>query len=343
MNGNIKAYYPFEIKKLDKEEYAEVFKHFNGDTGTIEDFIRVGPKGYWFISGFAEEAPKIYNMELRPDDVWVISYPKSGTTWMQELVWQVANDFDYAKAELIPLMQRFPFLEFALFFNGEKAQTVLGRNEKDKAFLDAMSKSFDQVSSMPSPRFIKSHLPLSLLPPALLDSCRVVHVARDPRDVAVSYYHHYHFFGYMGYTGNFKHFWNLFIENKLDWTPYFENVKESWRMRDHPNMLFLFYEDALRDLPSTVKRVAAFLGKAVTEEQVSRLCDHLAFDNFKKNKSVNFEAIKEISVVNKDGSFIRKGKAGDWRGYFDEEMMQQAQRWMEHNLRDTDLRFPTVE
>ncbi|CAH0406342.1 unnamed protein product [Chilo suppressalis] len=341
MNSGTKDY-PYEIKNLDPEEHAKVFKQFNADGGVLEDFIRVGPKGYWFPCGFAELAPKIYNMEVRPDDVWVITFPKSGTTWTQELVWQVANDFNYAKAKDIPLWNRFPFIEFALFFNEEKAQKEFGCDEENKAMLDAANKKFDQVSTMQSPRFIKSHLPLSLLPPALLDSCRVVHVARDPRDVAVSYYHHYHFFRFYGYSGNFKQFWNLFIENRIDWTPYFENVKESWRMRNHPNMLFLFYEDALRDLPSTVKRVAAFLGKAVTEEQVSRLCEHLAFANFKKNLSVNYDILKDTRFVRNEGSFMRKGKAGGWREYFDEEMLQQAQRWMEHNLRDTDLTFPSV-
>ncbi|RVE44425.1 hypothetical protein evm_010902 [Chilo suppressalis] len=342
MNSDTKDY-SYEIKRLDPEEHTEVFKLFNGEAGVIEDYVRVGPKGYWFPLGFAELAPKIYNMEVRTDDVWVMSFPKSGTTWIQELVWQVENNFDYAKAENISLMERFTFIEGAMLFIGKKAQTVLQRNEKAKGFLDLLSMSFDQVmSSMPSPRFFKSHLPLSLLPPALLDFCRVVHVARDPRDVAVSFYHHYQFFISTGFTGIFKQFWNLFIDNKIDWTPYFENVKESWRMRDHPNMLFLFYEDALRDLPSTVKSVAAFLGKAVTEEQVSRLCDHLAFDNFKKNKSVNFEVFRGMDLTSKEGTFMRKGKAGGWREYFDEEMLQQAQRWMEHNLRDTDLTFPSL-
>ncbi|CAH0400058.1 unnamed protein product [Chilo suppressalis] len=270
MNSGTKDY-PFEIKTLDPEEHAEVFKQFKGDGGMLEDFIRVGPKGYWFPHGFAEMAPKIYNMKIRSDDVWVITFPKSGTTWIQELVWLVANHFDYANAETIPLSQRFEFIEVAMYFKGKKVQTALQRNEKTKALLDAVNTSFDRVSSMQSPRFLKSHLPLSLLPPVLLNSCRVVHVARDPRDVAVSYYHHYKFFRGIGYTGNFKQFWNLFIDDKIDLTPYFENVKEAWRMRHHPNMLFLFYEDAIKDLPSTVKRVAAFLGKVVTEEQVSRL------------------------------------------------------------------------
>ena len=42
----------------------------------------------------------------------------------------------------------------------------------------------------PSPRFVKSHLPFSLNNPRLLDVCKVVYVARNPKDVCVSFYHH---------------------------------------------------------------------------------------------------------------------------------------------------------
>ena len=45
-----------------------------------------------------------------------------------------------------------------------------------------------------------------------------------------------------------------------------------------------------------------------------------------------------------DQSFLFfSGKAGGWHEYFDEEMTLQADRWIEDNLKDTDLRFPHIK
>lgn len=77
--------------------------------------------------------------------------------------------------------------------------------------LEAVSQPGTQVlESTPSPRFMKTHLPFSLLPPALLDTCKAVYVARDPRDVAVSFYHLNKSIRTQGYIGDFKTYWKYF-------------------------------------------------------------------------------------------------------------------------------------
>ena len=38
---------------------------------------------------------RIKNMEVFEDDVWIITFPKCGTTWVQEMIWMIGNDLDY--------------------------------------------------------------------------------------------------------------------------------------------------------------------------------------------------------------------------------------------------------
>ena len=54
-------------------------------------------------------------------------------------------------------------------------------------------------------------------------------------------------------------------------------------------------------------KMAAFLGKSPTQEQLAKLQDHLRFESMSKNESVNREFFKTIGVARKDGAFIRKG------------------------------------
>ncbi|KAI5632724.1 sulfotransferase domain-containing protein [Phthorimaea operculella] len=334
--------YPWEIKEVEPELNKELINHF---TGQFSGYVRVGPKGYIMPHKFREEGAKLYHMPVRSDDIFVITFPRSGTTWTQELVWMLANDLDYAKSAAIPLGQRYPFIEQPVFFHPVLIERFKADNKDNEELHKVLQRlesiNIDRLDQMPSPRFVKTHLPMTLLPPTLLDTAKVVYVARDPRDAAVSFYHHNRLIKSHGYIGDFKTYWNFFIKDLIIYTPYFESLKEAWNCRHHPNMLFLFYEELKKDLPAAVRKVSKFLNKEYTEEQIAGLCDHLSIDSFKKNKSVNAEAKKDLGLFAEgEQAFIRKGIVGGWRDYFDEEMMQQADTWMQQNLRDTDFRFP---
>lgn len=70
--------------------------------------------------------------------------------------------------------------------------------------------SWEAIDKAPSPRFIKTHLPLSMLPPNLLSTAKVIYIARDPRDVAVSIYYLHKMCGKKLLRANVTHFWEAF-------------------------------------------------------------------------------------------------------------------------------------
>lgn len=63
----------------------------------------------------------------------------------------------------------------------------------------------------------------------------------------------------------------------------------------------------MQDLRGEIQKIAKFLGKTLTEDQLVKLTEHLRFDNFAKNETVNCEIGKEIGLMNNSGNFIRKG------------------------------------
>ena len=47
--------------------------------------IKSVPGDVYMPKKFALLAETIYRMEIREDDVWIVTYPKCGTTWTQVL------------------------------------------------------------------------------------------------------------------------------------------------------------------------------------------------------------------------------------------------------------------
>lgn len=71
-------------------------------------------------------AERVKRMEVYEDDVWVVTFPKCGTTWIQEMVWLVNNDLNYEKALKENLNVRYPFLEQVSFVIYWKFKTTNG-------------------------------------------------------------------------------------------------------------------------------------------------------------------------------------------------------------------------
>ena len=170
--------------------------HLGGAEDPVIKLSRFEPGGWIQASGlpvdFFREEMKIY-----PYDIWIITPPKCGTTWMQEILWLIENEVDTEKAKSIPQFIRIPFMEvqYELGQDAEKLPDDFDfENCTDIGLL--MEHSFEYVDrGLKKPRIIKTHLPLDLLPQKLLDTCKVVYVGRNPKDMVVSFYHHLQVYG----------------------------------------------------------------------------------------------------------------------------------------------------
>ncbi|KAK7868457.1 hypothetical protein R5R35_011206 [Gryllus longicercus] len=300
-------------------------------------YVRVGPHRALLPLYYLEHARAYHDMAVRDQDVYVVSHPKAGTTWTQEMAWCIANDLDFERAKVF-LPERFPFLEHTTLFDYRD----LFAKRPDMNFPLYVTNSVQYVSELPSPRFIKTHLPWELLPKQIQDGSKqpkIIYVARNCKDTCVSYYHHSKLLE--GYKGSFDDFCKLFMGNSLTFAPFWSHVLSFWKRKDHSNILFLKYEDMKKDLPAVIRQTANFLGKSMTEDQVKTLANHLSFQNMKNNPAVNYEAVVEINrtfnLIEAEGQFMRSGQVGEWKATMTPELIKQFDSWTEKNLKGTDL------
>ncbi|XP_066994996.2 luciferin sulfotransferase [Anabrus simplex] len=195
--------------------------------------VRVSPSDCILPVRYKQFADRIKNFEVREDDVWIITYPKCGTTWTQEMVWLLMNNMDFKTAIQERLSLRSPFIEYVSISNPEE----------DKEFGLNCVDTISLAENSPSPRCIKSHLPKDLLPDQLwTKKPKIVYVTRGAKDVLVSYYNHHRLLN--GYTGSLRDFAEVFMsESVVYWDPFWKHILDFWKIRNEENILVNSYEE----------------------------------------------------------------------------------------------------
>jgi len=340
MSSGIKEHeFPYKIRQLDAETNQRIAAAFEGQPNGL---VVVNHWGFKVCAtSSAEDLHAVYNYPLDPRDVWLISPPKNGNTWSQEMIWLLANDLDYQGAQKPLMPDRWNFLDWPLVNDNQWMGEFMGQVAAESPELMAGG-PLSGNPHRPSPKFIKSHLPLTLNNPDLLNTCKTFFVARNPKDACLSFFKHCRLMKNQGYVKDLPTFMQMYMDGEIFETPVVPMIIEAWNMRQHPNLCLVFYEDLQRDLSGQLRRMAAFLGKSYTDGEIEKLAEHLHIDNFRKNPYVNMEGGLAKAIQNEgEGSFIRKGVVGDWFNHCTPEMDAKFDAWLEEQLKGTDLKFVT--
>ena len=280
-------------------------------------------KGLLFLNKTISEIEGIGTMEIRENDIWVCSFPRSGTTLTQELVY-LTQTLDFKTANTVQLDARFPIIDIKT----QKENPIPG--------------GLEEVQKRPSPRFVKCHLHHFLLPEQLKEGKgKVIYTARNLRDAMWSMYQ---FTCFMGAVMPFDKYFEYFMASRLPYTPWGRHVREFWDHKDDGNILFLKFEDTVRDMPGTVRKIARFLDRQLSDDDIDKICEHCSIGNMKKNEMTNLTYFKQHTTLNLSethGGHVNTGTGGAWRGRMTEEMDMLIQEMIEKHLAGSGLTFDT--
>jgi hypothetical protein len=218
-----------------------------------------------------------FSYEARPDDIFVVSYPKAGTTVMQMMLYQLSTPGDMSIPHIDAVA---PWFEAAIV--------------KGPPFLDRI----------PSPRIFKTHRTIADLP----RNARCIYVVRNVKDSCVSYFHH--LTSLHGVIPALPHFVRGFIKGKVKWGSWYRHIRTCFRYVNEDRVLLVNYDDLCADLPTVVDRVSTFCGFEPSEQKRAEVIQRCSF-NFMKQHNVKFDPrFAGIRIDRTD--FIRKGISGDW-------------------------------
>lgn len=182
----------------------------------------------------------------REDDIYVATFPKSGTTMMQMILYQLTTDGEMDFAHIYDVS---PWIKWSAVEN-------------------------TPPRDVPSPRIIKTHDTYSEM--TEIGKGRFIYVVRSAPDVMNSLYHHYK--AYNNPKTSFVHTWQ---SKAKCW---FSHVSAWVENRKRLPVLLMRYEDLLSNKEREIRKIVDFCGLGVTEETIRRAIERSSFDFMKKHQ-----------------------------------------------------------
>lgn len=256
--------------------------------------------------------------EPRPDDIFVCTPSKCGTTWTQMIVANLLwPDGEFPG----PIVNGIcPWIE-AKFMPADAMHAMLRAQQHRRA--------------------MKSHTPADGIP--WFDDAKYITVARDGRDAFMSWCNHVRRmkmkellneqaaregideirdFDGTDYRGYF-HEW-------LEENNFFAVVASYWARRGQENLLFVHFNDLKRDLAGEIRRVARFLDIELDDSEWPAVIERCTFEGMRRadKKVGDFEQVFEGGIE----GFLFKGTNGRWRDVLDDDCLDAYRRKVAETL-----------
>ncbi|XP_053551000.1 sulfotransferase 1C2-like [Bombina bombina] len=277
---------------MDPAELEELVKKMEGmefPMGEIEGII--------FPQSTCDSWDAIQKFQAREDDILIATYPKAGTTWMQEIVDLILLEADVDKSMRAPCFIKVPFI--------------------DLVPMKPRKSGLELAEEITTQRIIKSHFPIQLIPPSVWEkNCKVVYVARNAKDCMVSYFHFQRMNKGLPDPGTWDEYFSAFLSGDVPWGSWFDHVIGWWKVKDKHQILFVFYEDMIEDLRREIRKLMKFIGKDLSEEVIEKIYQHTTFQAMKENPMTNFSVLPKVVFDQSISPFMRKGTVGDWKNHF---------------------------
>jgi hypothetical protein len=218
-------------------------------------------------------------LKVFPDDIFIVSYPKSGNTWTRFLI-----------ANLIHPNQPADF------------------GNINDLIPDPEALSQRKIDRMPRPRVIKSHQYFDPRYP------KVIYIVRDPRDVAVSQYHFQRKRRLIPDDYPIERFVESFIAGETSpYASWGENVGSWLFTRYHkPTFLLLRYEDLISGTLHELSKVASFVGRNPDPVLLAQAIERSSADAMRKLEKKQARLWSSTKDTRQDVPFVRTARAGGW-------------------------------